>query len=152
MRAPLLVVVCEKFPASWSGEGTVLREGLGIALAQALEITEAEPLSFEDWTANVAAKLVTLKGRKAAAAAVVEKIVGIEDAVPFEIISDTVITVGARLGDHVDDGARGTTELSVEGLGLDLEFLDGINGRVDAPRLMSVVSGRTLIKISWEPE
>src|ERR1039457_3261693 len=71
------------------------------------------------------------KGRFRLAAAIVEEVVGVPNAVAFEIIGDAVVLVAARLGDDVEHAARRASELRVVAVGLHFEFLHGVDRRID---------------------
>ena len=64
-------------------------------------------------------------------AAVVEEAVGVQNAVPFEVVGDPVNVVGAGLRDHVDHASGGAPELRVETVGLDLELLHRVDRWID---------------------
>ena len=69
--------------------------------------------------------------RARAAAAVVEEIVAVPNAVSLEIVRDSMIVVGAGLRHDVEDAAGCASELGVVAVGLDLEFLHRIDRRID---------------------
>ena len=95
-------------------------------LAHPFVVGEDEELVFDDGRAEAIAELVALErlgfGR--------EEVAGVEGVVAEEFVDAAVDLVGAGLGGDVDD-AGGVAEFGLEEIALDLEFLDGVEGRVD---------------------
>src|SRR6202007_855561 len=65
--------------------------GLRIALSQSFIVAENEPFAFQNGATGIAAELMALERGKAQAAAVIEEVIGVKDAVPLEVISEAVI-------------------------------------------------------------
>ena len=71
------------------------QRGQRVALSQPLVVAEDEPLALHDRSARVGTELVALEGSLGEAGAVVEEVVGVEDAVALEVVEDAVDVVGS---------------------------------------------------------
>ena len=85
-----------------------------------------------DRSANRAAELLALRVGLGKVALLREVILRRPVRVLSKSERTAVEDIGSRLGDRIDDRARGAAELRVELIGDDLELLDGLDGR---PRL-----------------
>ena len=97
---------------------------------------EEEDFVFLDGPANrksvvIPAKLVLYaRSARREATALDEGVKGIEFVVAAKIIDAAVEVVPSGLGDHADHSAGRTPKLRTVAVALNLEFFDGINGRI----------------------
>src|SRR5712691_10476423 len=79
---------------------------------------------MDNGAAHTAAKLVAVQGRFGRGG--IAPVVGVKHGVAHIFKERAVPTVGARLGEHVDDTVGKAAILGAIAVGLDAEFLDGI--------------------------
>src|SRR5882757_371024 len=101
--------------------------------AELLIVAEEEGAIADDRPADASAKLVlTPTGFWDGLSEFVGT--GVEDVVAEELICRAVQSVGAGFGDDVDDGSGGPSHLGGEGVGLDVDLLNGVDGGSHADR------------------
>ena len=108
------------------------RERLGLRLGDSLSFVteEEERLIFLEWSADIEAELVLVKGRHRLGG-IVEVIVRVEPIVAHEFERAPVKSVGAGLGDDVNERRCFPAELRGIHRLLNLELLNGVNRRAD---------------------
>src|SRR5258708_17841870 len=101
-------------------------------LALSFQGKEPKELVLAEWSTNgspeLLACIVRVRGCCAACASRV-LLVGVKTGVAEEAKDGTVIVVGARLGNHVDGGAFGTSVDCRKSLRANHKFLDGLQGK-----------------------
>ena len=111
---------------SWTRNHKKLRQRL--TDAQAFVIDEEEGAILDEGPAESGAELVLLVLRPSEE---VESVASIELFVAQEFVQVTVESIGAGLDDGIHDGAVAAAELGTVGVGLDLEFTNGVDGGLD---------------------
>ena len=71
----------------------------------------------------------------------VEVAVGVQDIVAKELVHVAVDSVGAGLGDHVDDRAGVSSVFGVEGVGEDTKFFNRVRGRLHGGKVRELIVG-----------
>src|SRR5205814_2943562 len=101
----------------------------------ALIVEKEEGLVFRNRAAERAAELALPEIRFVTPSAVVEEVVGVENAVAEEFEAAAVDDVGARLDLQVDDAAERAAELGRVGARLQLELVERVDAREQHDRL-----------------
>src|ERR1700722_12589411 len=125
IRADLAPQQSGKDPRSFVGCGHCDRtESGGCGAARTFVGSEKVQLVLDDGPADCGSELVTVEG---GLAAIVEIVAGIIVAIPVKLPGVAVDLICPGLGNDVNDVAAAESILRGKGIGLDLEFLDGID-------------------------
>src|SRR5262249_39909357 len=120
-----------QFVGRGSGEQTCV---LALNNTQVLKIREEERFIANDTSADGAAELVLAELGTRDAGSIRKEIVRVQLVVAEVLIQATMEGVGAGLGDEVDNRATGAADFGRIVIGVDLDFLNGIDRRPEKNR------------------